>query len=291
VHDEFIAVLMSLCMRIERENTMKHLHFCLVWVLLAVTLTACGYATDVHAYVAPTTTVTATAITPSVPLTPPPVATATTVSALPYANKMITVSQKNVIQRVQQAIEIVHYYEPQIATMLQKCEIGVVTAQGRTVLQQHTSDTCFIQLVPTHVLVVSAEFRSMIFDELGGTYAIVEDKVGYYYPYMYVREGQYDLYFFARTIAHEGHHVMSLKTQTDCYRTDYCEEANAFAVEFTMLEKMYGVDQLDTALRTRALTEHREYRSLGHAWELEMYDHYTQGKLGSYLRDINYNGD
>jgi len=210
-----------------------------------------------------------------------------------FANSIISMDSQNYAEKIQSAIEITDFYNPEIGSKLHKCEIGIANSEGYEVTVRKNSDTCLILYVPISLAVNKKFFSKMLVSDSNQNYIVAMTQLigEEAYPFIFLADGKFDLFYLARVLAHEGFHMINLLGAKDCVETKACEEAHAYEVQFKLLEKMYSQDVLDLGYKHYALKGSTSYNLQALEMEQILYQKWKSGNLETFLSEIGYGGN
>jgi hypothetical protein len=206
-----------------------------------------------------------------------------------FSNKLVEINSSNFVSEIENTINIVEYFQPELSVYLESCEIGYTNSEGYEVVSRKSSDTCIILFVPKEMAKESQRFSMM--DVSSGSFIVgmTQDVIGTDYPFIFIAEGTFDSFYFSRVLAHEGFHMINIRNGTDCISDPVCEEVNAYQqVTFSMLESMLPAQLLSSGYQSYSLEGASEMNLRALEMEHDLYLKNKEGKLSQYLVEIGY---
>jgi len=207
-----------------------------------------------------------------------------------FTNSIVAMDTQDYAEKITATIDVADFYDAQIGSTLKKCEIGIAKTNGYDIKIRNNLHTCLILFVPAIVAAHVEQFSGMRLTNNDSAFTVAMttfiDKPSY--PVIFVSDGKFDLFYLARVLVHEGSHMMHLRNATVCVKTSTCEEAQAYEVQFKMLESMYSQDTIALGDKYYALDGSQYIPRKSLEFEYMLYQKWQAGNLETFLSEINY---
>jgi hypothetical protein len=230
-----------------------------------------------------------------------PTATATVASNL-YKEKILKMNEETFVKNVSLILMEISAREATIGNQLSQCDLAISNgSESLHGVSVTGNNNCVIALVREKDYSVPGGLWSDFAPKDGNhIVAATTTMNGHEYPFVVIVEGEYDSEYYIRVLAHEGVHLIRIKSELDCPddSPDECrlnEEVLAYQTQFKFLEEYLKSKNLMGIYQNPKVSVSKyslKGVSSGNKTALEMeHELYIQnkaGKLAQFLKEISY---